>query len=218
MEKVDQWIIFDDIQFINKGWVNRNRILHPNAERDWQYITVPLSKKNQKSRICEISIDNRKKWFDEILGKMSHYANKTTHYNRTVELFKQCVDQDEIHLSDLLIKTIDKIAKALNIQTKIRLQSEMKLNLKEVEHPGQWALRICEIIGAKEYINPVSGRELFNKDEYRSSGIELKFFHPEEHMYNQRRSKFIPKLSIIDSLMWKSIDNIIESTKLGIIK
>ena len=48
MEKVDQWIIFDDIQFINKGWVNRNRILHPNAEKDWQYITVPLSKKTKK--------------------------------------------------------------------------------------------------------------------------------------------------------------------------
>lgn len=218
MEKVDQWIIFDDIQFINKGWINRNRILHPNIEKDWQYITLPLAKKNQKDKICEISIDNQKNWFDEMLGKMSHYAKKTSYYNSTVDLFKQCVDEDGIYLSDLLIKTIHVIAKVLNIKAKIRVQSEMKLNLKEVDHPGQWALRICEIIGAKEYINPISGQKLFNKDEYRSSGIELRFFQTEEHVYNQKRNKFVPKLSIIDSLMWESIDNLIKSTKLGIIK
>ena len=218
MEKVDQWIIFDDIQFINKGWINRNRILHPNIEKDWQYITLPLAKKNQKDKICEISIDNQKNWYNEMLGKMSHYAKKTSYYNSTVNLFKQCVDEDEIYLSDLLIKTIHVIAKVLNIKAKIRVQSEMKLNLKEVDHPGQWALRICEIIGAKEYINPISGQKLFNKDEYRSSGIELRFFQTEEHVYNQKRNKFVPKLSIIDSLMWESIDNLIKSTKLGIIK
>jgi hypothetical protein len=218
MEKVDQWIIFDDIQFINKGWINRNRILHPNIEKDWQYITLPLAKKNQKDKICEISIDNQKNWYNEMLGKMSHYAKKTSYYNSTVDLFKQCVDEDGIYLSDLLIKTIHVIAKVLNIKAKIRVQSEMKLNLKEVDHPGQWALRICEIIGAKEYINPISGQKLFNKDEYRSSGIELRFFQTEEHVYNQKRNKFVPKLSIIDSLMWESIDNLIKSTKLGIIK
>lgn len=218
MEKVDQWIIFDDIQFINKGWINRNRILHPNIEKDWQYITLPLTKKNQKDKICEISIDNQKNWYNEMLGKMSHYAKKTSYYNSTVDLFKQCVDEDGIYLSDLLIKTIHVIAKVLNIKAKIRVQSEMKLNLKEVDHPGQWALRICEIIGAKEYINPISGQKLFNKDEYRSSGIELRFFQTEEHVYNQKRNKFVPKLSIIDSLMWESIDNLIKSTKLGIIK
>lgn len=218
MEKVDQWIIFDDIQFINKGWINRNRILHPNIEKDWQYITLPLAKKNQKDKICEISIDNQKNWLNEMLGKMSHYAKKTSYYNSTVDLFKQCVDEDGIYLSDLLIKTIHVIAKVLNIKAKIRVQSEMKLNLKEVDHPGQWALRICEIIGAKEYINPISGQKLFNKDEYRSSGIELRFFQTEEHVYNQKRNKFVPKLSIIDSLMWESIDNLIKSTKLGIIK
>jgi hypothetical protein len=218
MEKVDQWIIFDDIQFINKGWINRNRILHPNIEKDWQYITLPLAKKNQKDKICEISIDNQKNWFDEMLGKMSHYAKKTSYYNSTVDLFKQCVDQDGIYLSDLLIKTIHEVAKVLKIKAKIRVQSEMKLNLKEVDHPGQWALRICEVIGAKEYINPIGGKKLFNKDEYRSSGIELRFFQTEEHVYNQKRNKFVPKLSIIDSLMWESIDNLIKSTKLGIIK
>jgi hypothetical protein len=153
-----------------------------------------------------------------MLGKMSHYAKKTSYYNSTVDLFKQCVDEDGIYLSDLLIKTIHVIAKVLNIKAKIRVQSEMKLNLKEVDHPGQWALRICEIIGAKEYINPISGQKLFNKDEYRSSGIELRFFQTEEHVYNQKRNKFVPKLSIIDSLMWESIDNLIKSTKLGIIK
>ena len=32
MKHVDQWVVFDDIQFIDKGWINRNRILHPDAK------------------------------------------------------------------------------------------------------------------------------------------------------------------------------------------
>lgn len=38
MASVDTWVFFDDIQFVNKGWVNRNRILHPDPAKGWQYM------------------------------------------------------------------------------------------------------------------------------------------------------------------------------------
>jgi hypothetical protein len=218
MEKVDRWIIFDDIQFINKGWINRNRILHPNEKKEWQYITIPLSKKKQKDKICEILIDNNKSWFEEINGKLTHYANKAPFYNYTINLFKHCVVKKETNLSDLLVKTVYELANALNIKAEIQLQSELKIELENIEHAGQWALRICEIVGAKEYVNPVSGQKLFNHDEYRSSGIELKFFYGEEENYNQKRDSFVPKLSILDSLMWQGIDKLKSDIKLGLIK
>ena len=42
MNYVDEWVVFDDIQFIDKGWINRNRILHPDPNKSFQYITIPL--------------------------------------------------------------------------------------------------------------------------------------------------------------------------------
>lgn len=47
IQKTDTWVVFDDCQYIRHGWVNRNRILHPN--NSWQYITVPIAKAKKKN-------------------------------------------------------------------------------------------------------------------------------------------------------------------------
>ena len=47
MNTVDLWVAFDDTQFVDKGWVNRNRVLHPEEDKAWQFITFPLSKRGQ---------------------------------------------------------------------------------------------------------------------------------------------------------------------------
>lgn len=218
MEKVDLWIVFDEIQFINKGWINRNRVLHPNQEKEWQYITVPLSKKRQKDKICDVSIDNDKAWIKEMIGKLSHYRKKAPYFQNTISLLKECTNKVDTKLCSLLAKNIRTIAKSLNIKTNIKLQSELNINLERIEHPGQWALRICEAIGAKEYVNPISGCELFNHAEFRSSGVELKFFHVEEPVYNQKRCGFVSKLSILDSLMWNGTEILKKHAKLGFIQ
>ena len=45
---VDEWVIFDNIQYIRHGWINRNRILSPNLEKEWQYISLPLDKHSNR--------------------------------------------------------------------------------------------------------------------------------------------------------------------------
>ena len=63
---VDIWVIFDDVQYIHRGWVNRNRILNPQANNAWQYITVPLSGRKKHSKINEVIIDNTIAWKEEL--------------------------------------------------------------------------------------------------------------------------------------------------------
>src|SRR5690606_5131810 len=69
-------------------------------------------------------------------------------------------------------------------------------------------ISICQANNATQYINPIGGNELYDKEYFRNKGIELIFLNPENIVYDQFDTHFIPWLSIIDVLMFNSIDTI----------
>ena len=171
---VDRWIVFDDTQFVHRGWVNRNRVLHPNPEKEWQYLTVPLAKKSREEKICNLHIQDERDWRAELLGKLSAYR-KAPHYHSTLELVRKCLDVSETALTPLLVRSLRGVARHLGFEPRIEVQSEITLEPISVDHPGQWALRLCEQLGAACYINPVGGAAIFRQDEFDAAGSELLF-------------------------------------------
>lgn len=68
---VDTFVLFDDVQFIRRGWVNRNRVLKHGG--GWQYITVPLRKHSLNQLIKDIYVHGNKAWKKQILRQLDHY-------------------------------------------------------------------------------------------------------------------------------------------------
>lgn len=202
MNYADEWVVFDDVQFIDKGWINRNRILHPEHQKEWQYITVPLDKRGRFDRIIDIKIKKESGWVDTIMGKLTVYKRKAPYYEQTCEFVRDCLDNDEYSLSKMLEKTLSQTAEVLSIGTPLRMQSNMSMALPEIKHPGQWALEISKLFQAAEYINPPSGSNIFKQEEFDRSGIKLSFLKPKLSNYIQRRGGFVSGLSIIDVMMW----------------
>jgi len=201
---VDRWIVFDDVQYIDKGWINRNRILHPDIAKEWQFISIPLAKRGQFDRIRGISVKTDIDWRSKILGKLSHYKKKAPYYSETLAFVRDCLDTDETNVSRLVTEILKKTTTQLSIDTPVEVQSDMQLQLGDVTHPGQWALRISEALGASGYINPLGGAKLFNHEEYAEAKIGLSFLKTDLEPYSQRRNGFVSGLSIIDVLMFNS--------------
>lgn len=213
MNYVDEWVIFDHIQFIDKGWVNRNRILHPNQEKIWQFITIPLANRGQFDNINELNIAHNHRWIDTIMGKLTTYK-KAPYYNETKEFIYDCLFAPPENLSSMLEKTLLKTARHLDIETPITTQSRQNWKLPEISHPGQWALEIAKLKKAKKYINPHGSSEIFKQAEFNQAGIELQFLKPLLQPYTQYRGDFIEGLSIIDTMMWndkKSIQEMLQT-------
>ena len=202
MNAVDRWIVFDEIQFIDKGWINRNRILHPDVGKEWQYITVPLANRGQFDKICDISIKSDIDWRSQILGKLTHYNKIAPFYEETMTFVRDCFDTDETNISQFVTEVLKKTADYMCIDTKIDVQSDLQLSIGGIEHPGQWALKISEALDASKYINPLGGLEIFSPDEFTASGIELSFLRTDLTPYPQKRNGFVPGLSIIDVMMF----------------
>lgn len=202
----DSWIIFDTAQYIRHGWVNRNRILHP--EQGWQYITVPLKKHSRETVIRDIEINADSDWKDRLLRQLHHYKKYAPYYTQTIKFVEDCLSTEETLLSKINTEILKKCCQRLSIPFVYSVFSEMDLSLGPVEGPGDWALRISEAMGAVVYVNPPGGRDLFDPEQFARSGIRLVIREFPAFEYACRHYAFEQNLSIVDVFMWNTPEQI----------
>jgi len=201
----DKWIVFDDVQYIRHGWINRNRILHPSD--DWSYIIVPV-RYTRGMHIREVTIAEDGKWKKRIVGQLQHYKRKAPYYGGVMDLMEDCLALEDHRISHFNVFALRKVCAYLGIYFDFAIFSEMNLNLENIDGPGDWALRISQVVGANEYANPPGGEALFNKESFSASNIKLTIRNLPPLIYDCPGYKFIPNLSIVDVLMWNAAETI----------
>lgn len=208
IKNTDKFILFDTVQFIRHGWIERNRILKQDG--GWQYIQVPLIKNNgRETLIKDVLINNNENWQQKILAQIQHYKKKAPNYFQVVDLLENIFSEKYNNIVSLNKVVLKKVLDYLNICKQIEVFSEMKLEMEPVNSPDEWALNICKTIdGANEYWNPQGGQSFFNKEKYNKAGIALKFQIVEITEYNQKNELFERGLSILDVLMFNSVEEI----------
>ena len=204
----ERFIFFDTPQYINHGWINRNRILKQGGEPS--YITVPIEKAHRNTPINQIVVNNNLAWQERIYGQLTYYKKKAPHYNFVIDLVRSVLGHAEYDLSRLCINSIEQTCKALGIKTECSIFSEMDLVIDEVAAPDEWALNITKKMGYKTYVNPPGGQSFFDVNKYNKAGIKLEFLHHELTPYIQRIGHYEAGLSILDVMMFCSIEEIRE--------
>ncbi|MDR2918156.1 MAG: WbqC family protein [Tannerella sp.] len=217
MKHTDRFILFDTVQFIRHGWIERNRILKPMIE-GWQYIRVPLQKHARHTLIKDILIDNTIGWRERIIAQLQHYKKKAPYYSTTLDLIKDIFSDDFLDIVSLNHAVLRKTNAHIGIKKDIEIFSRMNIQIDPVEAPGEWALNICRSIGnVHEYWNPLGGIKIFDPVKYKQNDIQLKFHSVKSKEYFQNRYLFEPGLSIIDVLMFNSkeeINNMLDNYEL----
>ncbi len=116
--------------------------------------------------------------------------------------------QNNTNIAQLNYNAIIKICNYLGINTKIILSSE--LNKDNSLHAQDKVININKLLGSGIYINAIGGQELYNRKTFAQNGIELKFIKMNEIKYQQFKNDFVPNLSIIDVMMFNSVEKIKE--------
>ena len=204
----DEWIVFDSVQFIRHGWIERNRILKPNE--GWQYISVPLMKHPRETFIKNTLIRVEEPWRQKIFRQLEHYHKRAPHYTKVIELLQESFKYETDSIAKLNTHLMKCVCSYLGINFTANIYSEMNLIHDKVTDPGEWALNISKAMKADQYINPLGGVELFDKEKFKREGIKLLFLRNNLTPYNQRRPIFEVGLSIIDTMMFCSLDEIKE--------
>lgn len=200
INRADRWIVFDTPQYMREGWVNRNRILH--AREGWQYIIVPLKKHSREAAINQVEAVDFPDWRRKIIHQFTHYRGRAPYYNQTIALLEDCFSDGEQNLSRLNVTCLGNVCRYLDIPWAPEILSEMHLPLGPVESAADWALRIAEAAEATEYINPPGGAALYDRQRFARHGISLCLQEDFDFMYDCPGFAYVPKLSVLDVLMW----------------
>lgn len=206
---VDTFVILDDVNYINRGWINRNRIAI-NGEPSW--LTVPLQGASQNKYICDIAIAPDDGWKKRLQRSLATTYAKAPHCADTLALFDDWLAHADGNLSTALHHSIMQVAEKLALNTTIIPSSRIypKGELKGAER----ILDICKREGAAVYINPPGGTELYDPALFRAAGIELQFLQPDLHQEQLRSGASDGSvLSILDSMMHNSAEELAGAVK-----
>jgi len=207
IKHTDKFILFDEVQFIRHGWIERNRILKPTE--GWQYIKVPLQKHSRDTTIKDILIKNEQNWREKIIAQLQLYKKSAPYFFKVIGLLNDVFAQEFTSMVYLNKEALKAVCDYLKIQTPIEIYSKMELEIDPVNAPDEWALNICKAMkGVTEYWNPTGGMSFFDRSKYESNQIELKFQRVNLIEYDQKRPAFEVGLSIIDAMMFNSVEQI----------
>lgn len=195
IKKSDCLILGDTYVLGGQSVFNRNKI---RTHQGWCYLTIPLGRKTEGCRICDILLPSDKSW-QKAHWKMIHdnYA-KSKYFDLYKEDLQGIYQNSYESICQLNEKIIYFLIKYLNIEVEIIRASELKIDpdLRK----SDLMVALLEEAGAETYISGPSGRKYLEFEKFRNKKIEVKFIefvHPE---YQQRFPGFEPNLSAIDIL------------------
>ena len=201
---VDRYVILDDVNYIRQGWINRNRILVTGKEK---YINVYLQGASQNKRINEVLIGDRGKTIKN-LDTIRYAYGKAPYFREVYPLIESAISGESDNVAEYNGNILEVIGEYLEIDTSVYYSSELKKNSNLT---GQnRIIDICKLLDGDMYINAIGGRKLYNRGTFTKQGIELRFLESETLIYPQFGNEFIPNLSIIDVLMFNSLDDVKE--------
>lgn len=199
LNAVDLYIVLDDVNFINRGWINRNRIL---INGQISYLNIPIRGASQNKRINEIPMDWDDRKRKQIKRKIQLAYSRAPYFDQVYLLFCGIVDHEEESLSGFLENSLKAVCGYMGIETQILRSSELE---KDDSLKGQERiLNLCQQFHADEYYNAIGGQSLYSYDRFRRGGVKLSFLKTGQIQYEQFFHQSVPNLSILDVMMFHS--------------
>ena len=192
---VDQFVIYDCVQYTRRDWRNRNLIKTPTGK---QWITIPTKTKgNYFSLIQDIEIDGYK-WRKDHLDSICRNYKKSKYFEEVKNLLMPIIMERKISkLSTINVTLIKAICKYLSINTIIRDSSCYEM----VEGRTENLLNICIQCNANEYISGPAAKNYLDEDLFKQKGIKLTYMNHDNYpKYDQLWGDYIERLSIVDLL------------------
>ena len=204
MNAVDRYVVYDNIQYSKRGWINRNRIL---VNGEAKMVTLPLKKDSDyldiRDRFLSDTIDQDLK---RMLNQIQNAYRRAPYFEDVYPLVKKCLTYEDRNLFRFLYHSIRSVADYLGIKTEILVSSEIEstTGLKSEER----VLSTCNDLGATVYLNAIGGMELYDRERFSANGITISFLDDRSMPYAQFKDPFVSRLSIIDVMMFNDREQI----------
>ena len=198
----DCFILYDNIKYTKKGWINRNRLLVNGQD---EMFSLPLKNASDALDIVqrELAADfKRHKLLNQFVGAYRHAPL----FEQVFPLIERIVLHQDDNLFGYLHHAIREICAHLAIDTELRISSSVAID--HGLRAQAKVIALCQAMHADSYLNPIGGLELYDRSDFLSHGIGLHFLKSRLSAYPQFGAPFVPGLSIVDVLMFNPPDTV----------
>jgi hypothetical protein len=197
---VDKFVVYDNIQFTKKGWINRNRILVNSRD---EYITLPLKKDSDYLNVGQRKLSDTFKTDQvKLLRRITESYRKAPEFKTVYPLLESIITQEEENLFGFIYHSLQQVCNFLDIKTGFVISSS--INIDHSLKAQEKVVAICKEMQATAYINPIGGTGLYSKEIFKENNINLGFIQSDNIVYKQFENEFVPWLSVIDIMMFNN--------------
>ncbi|MCL2259856.1 MAG: WbqC family protein [Fibromonadales bacterium] len=192
ISQVDEFIFYDDVQYTNRDWRNRNKIKTPNG---LLWLSVPVGE-DRNRLICEVEIQGNA-WQKKHWQSISQFYSKAPFFDGYKLFFENFyMNENHANLSDMNMSLIKKIcSEILGIKTVFRDSREFNLQGKKETR----ILELLEKTGATHYLSGPAAKNYIDDRNFATKNIKLEWMdysgYPE---YKQLFGEFEHGVSILD--------------------
>lgn len=191
----DVFVFYDDVNYIKRGYINRNAILLNGSAHRFT-LPVPGASQNVLINTLKFSEDVSK-----ILLTIDQAYKKSNYYSQIMPLIEKVLTQKDREITSLCMAGVEVVFDYLGLQ-KPKLLRSSDLKYDRSLSAADRLIEISKLNGCSVYVNSPGGRKLYNKEHFQEKGVKLQFINPEISEYSQNSGEFVPYLSMIDVLMW----------------
>jgi hypothetical protein len=200
---VDTFVFYDDVNYIKGGWINRNKILVNKAP---YLFSIALNNSSSFIAINQTKLNSDKfaKGNEKLLRTIEQSYKKAPYFDNVFPLINDfLLDYKKLTISDLAIDSVLLISKYLELKTEFKVSSLHFPETKGFDKIDR-LIEICKKEQVSNYVNPIGGLELYDKNQFRNHNLKLNFLKSNPIEYKQFNNEFVPWLSILDVMMFNS--------------
>ena len=199
---VDVFVVLDDTQYIQRSWINRNRILENGVAA---YLTLPVAGGSRRKMICEQPLHEPGSRQPKLLKRVRRAYHAAPHLDSVSALLEPLFPGDDETIAYFNVRALRALDEFLGLSTRLVVASERGYPRCRIAQ--ERVIRICLEEGGTRYVNPIRARSLglYDQAAFSAAGLELSYLSMNADIrYDQTGGPFVPDLSVIDVLMFNS--------------
>lgn len=202
----DVFVFYDDVNYIPRGWINRNRVLINGLPHTF---TIPVANASQNERILDVRLHEFGRFRDKFLKQIRLAYARAPNFEAGFDYVESVLKEESMTIADLAIDSVVSFCRRLGIDRQFLRSSQVSPETYGMDKAARLVV-ITRALGATTYVNALGGTALYDKPQFAALGVELNFVSPRLGAYSQRQAtEFTGGLSIIDVLMNNSAEHVV---------
>jgi hypothetical protein len=203
VQKADTFVFYDDVQYDDRGWRNRNRV---KTEQGTRWLTIPVFSQGVQvthTPIRDVRISWERPWARKHRETIRHSYSRAPHFARYAPLLDDFYSRRGDNLADFTIELTVALAWELGL-TKTRFLRSSSLEVEGTKTDRLLALLAA--VGADHYVSGPSARAYLDEEKIAAAGVTLEYMTYDYMEYEQLYPPYDPHVSILDLLFMKGAE------------